>query len=170
MASAGLISRKRAVASVNPPTESTTKGGVPGLRFGRRTSRKRARRTPATASANGGRGLWKIHTDAASIIPIHKRPPIGAIRCRFCKNSLIARNGPRSHAPPPSAVDAVSVFYCASGSGRIWNFTTLLMVPLPVSLWNGARVAQVVHSPLPFHPAFESSILPSIPFEKKPVG
>ena len=28
----------------------------------------------------------------------------------------------------------------ASGSGRIWNFTSLAVVPLPPSMWNGARV------------------------------
>ena len=28
----------------------------------------------------------------------------------------------------------------ASGFGRIWNFTSLLVVPLPPSIWNGARV------------------------------
>ena len=32
------------------------------------------------------------------------------------------------------------VAYFASGSGRSWNCTTLLGVPLPVSVWNGARV------------------------------
>ena len=32
------------------------------------------------------------------------------------------------------------VVYFASGSGRSWNCTTLLGVPLPVSVWNGARV------------------------------
>ena len=30
--------------------------------------------------------------------------------------------------------------YLASGFGRIWNFTSLLVVPLPPSTWNGARV------------------------------
>jgi hypothetical protein len=28
----------------------------------------------------------------------------------------------------------------ASGFGRIWNFTSLLVVPLPPSIWKGARV------------------------------
>ena len=36
----------------------------------------------------------------------------------------------------------------ASGSA-----STLLVVPLPVSIWNGARVLIVAHSPLPFQPA-----------------
>ena len=30
--------------------------------------------------------------------------------------------------------------YLASGSGRIWKCMTLLVVPLPVSMWNGVRV------------------------------
>ena len=56
------------------------------------------------------------------------------------------------------------VAYFANGSGRIWNRTTLLVVPFPVSMWNGARVLTVAHSPFPFHPAFGSSIRPSIHF------
>jgi len=31
--------------------------------------------------------------------------------------------------------------YFAKGSGLNCSFTTLLVVPLPVSVWNGARVA-----------------------------
>ena len=54
--------------------------------------------------------------------------------------------------------------YFASGSGRIWNFITLLVVPLPVSMWNGVLVDIVVQTPRPFHPAFGSSIRPSIHF------
>jgi len=60
--------------------------------------------------------------------------------------------------------------YRASGSGRSWKWTTLLLVPLPVSLWNGVRVAQVDHRPLPFQPVFGSSMRPSSPFAKKPIG
>src|SRR5262249_15773955 len=52
----------------------------------------------------------------------------------------------------------------ANGSGRIWKWRTLLVVPLPVSMWNGARVPTVAHNPLPFQPAFGSSIRPSIHF------
>ena len=51
--------------------------------------------------------------------------------------------------------------YFASGSGRTWNLTTLLVVPRPVSMWNGVRVLTVDHSPFPFHPAFGSSMRPS---------
>ena len=54
--------------------------------------------------------------------------------------------------------------YFASGSGRIWKLITLLVVPLPVSMWNGARVLIVVQSPLPFQPPFGSSMRPSIHF------
>ena len=50
----------------------------------------------------------------------------------------------------------------ASGSGRSWNLTTFGRVPLPPSMWNGARVLVVAHSPLPFHPAAASSMRPSI--------
>jgi len=31
--------------------------------------------------------------------------------------------------------------YFETGSGRTWNFTSLLVLPLPPSAWNGARVA-----------------------------
>ena len=58
----------------------------------------------------------------------------------------------------------------ASGLGRSWNFTTLLVVPLPPSMCWGARVAKVDHSPLPFQPAFASSMRPSILFAKNPIG
>ena len=50
----------------------------------------------------------------------------------------------------------------ASGSGRSWNFITLLVVPLPPSMWNGARVLTVAHKPLPFQPPSGSSTRPSI--------
>src|SRR5688572_26668680 len=52
--------------------------------------------------------------------------------------------------------------YLASGSGRTWNFITLLVVPLPVSMWNGALVETVVQMPRPFQPALGSSMRPSI--------
>ena len=52
--------------------------------------------------------------------------------------------------------------YFASGSGRNWKRITLLVVPLPVSMWNGARVLTVDHRPRPFQPAFGSSMRPSI--------
>ena len=54
--------------------------------------------------------------------------------------------------------------YLASGSGRSWNRMTLLCVPLPVSMWNGARVLTVEYRPRPFQPPFGSSIRPSIHF------
>src|SRR5204863_7505639 len=52
----------------------------------------------------------------------------------------------------------------ASGSGRNWILTTLLVVPRPRSIWNGVRVPVVVQRPFPFQPAFGSSIRPSIHF------
>ena len=58
----------------------------------------------------------------------------------------------------------------ASGSGRIWKWTTLGFVPFPVSLWNGVRVPHVVQTPFPFQAAFGSSKRPSIPLAKKPMG
>src|SRR5206468_1710501 len=52
----------------------------------------------------------------------------------------------------------------ASGAGRSWNLTTLLVVPLPPSMWKGARVLTVDHSPRPFQPPLGSSIRPSSHF------
>src|SRR6266567_8657794 len=51
--------------------------------------------------------------------------------------------------------------YRAKGLGRSWKCTTLLVVPFPVSIWKGARVLTVAHSPRPFQPACGSSIRPS---------
>src|SRR5438132_8496358 len=48
--------------------------------------------------------------------------------------------------------------YFPSGPGRSWNFTTLGFVPLPPSRWKGVRLPKVDHTPLPFQPAFGSSI------------
>ncbi len=52
----------------------------------------------------------------------------------------------------------------ASGSGRIWKWIAMLDFPLPPSLCQGLRFDQPVHSPLPFQPAFGSSIRPLIDF------
>ena len=49
-----------------------------------------------------------------------------------------------------------------AGLGLIWKCSTLLVVPLPVSMWNGARVLTVAQRPRPFQPAFGSSMRPSI--------
>jgi hypothetical protein len=35
---------------------------------------------------------------------------------------------------------ATMVDYFANGSGLIWKCMTLLVVPFPVSMWNGVRV------------------------------
>jgi hypothetical protein len=52
---------------------------------------------------------------------------------------------------------------CASGSGRSWKCTTMGLRPFPPSLSHGARSPLVVHNPLPFQPAFGSSMRPSKP-------
>ena len=51
----------------------------------------------------------------------------------------------------------------ASGSGRIWNLTTLDKVPLPPSRCWGVRFPVVDHRPLPFQPALGSSMRASMP-------
>ena len=60
--------------------------------------------------------------------------------------------------------------YLATESGLNWNFTTLLVLPLPPSMCCTARVDQVDHSPLPFQPVRASSMRPSRPLAKKPSG
>src|SRR5947199_303421 len=56
------------------------------------------------------------------------------------------------------------VTHRASGSGRSWKCRTLLVVPLPPSMWKGARVLTVAQSPRPFQSPFGSSIRPSSHF------
>ena len=58
---------------------------------------------------------------------------------------------PSSPTPSPQTTKALGigswklgVDYFERGSGRIWNRISLLVVPLPPSKWNGARVAIVV--------------------------
>ena len=63
-----------------------------------------------------------------------------------------------------------NIYFTAQPKNRIWKWTTLAIVPFPVSLWNGVRVPQVVQTPLPFQPVFASSMRPSMPFAKKPSG
>src|SRR5687768_10759398 len=48
-------------------------------------------------------------------------------------------------APPPHPPYLPDLPYFASALGRIWNLTTLLVIALSPSVWNGARVAQVDH-------------------------
>jgi len=60
--------------------------------------------------------------------------------------------------------------YRASGSERIWKCTAIGLLPLPPSVCHGARSPLLTHNPLPFHPASGSSIRPSSPLAKKPIG
>src|SRR5712692_1202748 len=60
--------------------------------------------------------------------------------------------------------------YCASGLGRSWILYTLGLFSVPPSLWNTVRVPDMVHSPLPFQPAFGSSMRPSTILALKPSG
>src|SRR5919108_6587399 len=86
-------------------------------------------------------------------------------RVRGVRKVLRATLGHPAHARrAPCAPRAPALPYRANGSGRIWNLITLLVVPLPVSMWNGARVLIVDQIPRPFHPPFRSSMRPSIHF------
>jgi hypothetical protein len=75
----------------------------------------------------------------------------------FCARTVIGirrRTATRKSRQPPLS-------HRASGSGRSCSLYTLLVVPLPPSMWNGARVLIVAHRPRPFHPPSGSSIRPS---------
>jgi len=86
------------------------------------------------------------------------RAPLGT-RARISQGVLRVRRG-----AAPLRTSSTRRTYLARGSGRSWNLITLLVVPFPVSMWNGARVLMVDHTPRPFHPPFASSIRPSIHF------
>src|SRR5687768_8427459 len=53
---------------------------------------------------------------------------------------LLKKNSPDLLISCSKVVD-----HFASGSGLTWNCITLLVVPLPPSMWNGARVLIVAH-------------------------
>ena len=84
----------------------------------------------------------------------------GAKRHEACSTQQNLHRPPEPWRGRPRSADD----HFASGSGRIWNRTTLLVVPFPPSMWNGARVLTVDHKPRPFHPPFGSSIRPSSHF------
>jgi hypothetical protein len=73
-------------------------------------------------------------------------------------------NEPHGWNPRAPSPESRHSAHFANGSGRTWNFITLLVVPFPVSMWKGVRVLTVAHSPLPFHPAFGLSMRPSSHF------
>src|SRR5207249_6638966 len=87
-----------------------------------------------------------------------------------------------AHRVPPDVVHGAAVpeelsrdsstpdVYRARGSGRSCKCRTLLVVPLPPSMWNGARVLTVAQNPRPCQPAFGSTIRPSIHFVWNPKG
>src|SRR5437868_6367830 len=89
-------------------------------------------------------------------------------------------SGSRARPPRPHAKARAQ---CASGSGRSWNWTTSGLdnvsgvapgapgagASMP-SICCGVRLPDVTHSARPFQPAFGSSMRPSSPLAKKPIG
>src|SRR5215510_12705272 len=67
-------------------------------------------------------------------------------------------------------LETLGGLYFASGSGRNWICTARGFEPLPPSISHGTRSPLVLHSPRPFQPAFASSMRPSRPLAKKPIG
>src|SRR5882724_8948588 len=74
------------------------------------------------------------------------------------------------HRAPPRSSRLERSAHFASGSGRTWMCTARGLEPLPPSISHGVRSPFVLHSPRPFQPAFGSSIRPSRPLAKKPIG
>src|SRR6187401_3613525 len=68
------------------------------------------------------------------------------------------------------SLDSACQLAFASGCGRSWNWTAYGVVPFPPSLCHGARPPHVAHKPLAFHPPRGSSMRPSSPLVKKPIG
>ena len=99
--------------------------------------------------------------DARHVTAVRPSPDDGLTSSSRAGRTI--RHSARATAAPGIA-EAERQPHLASGSGRSWNFITLLVVPFPPSMWNGARVLTVAHRPLPFHPALGSSIRPSIHF------
>jgi rhodanese-related sulfurtransferase len=64
--------------------------------------------------------------------------PLGP-QSQLCRHDQLPALG----GAPRAQVRAVlhGCVHLASGSGRSWNLTTLLVVPFPPSMWNGVRVA-----------------------------
>src|SRR5437867_11082033 len=99
-------------------------------------------------------------------------PAAVGVLVRFVGCRLLELRGLRMAAPPrlPRRLAGADTrerqpenqraFHFASGSVLTWKWTALLCVPLPPSSCHGVRLAQPVHSPLPFQPAFASSIRP----------
>ena len=79
-------------------------------------------------------------------------------------NAFVADVTPPGERARAFGIVSASTRYRASGSGLSWNFITLLVVPFPPSMWNGARVLTVAHRPRPFQPAPGSSMRPSSHF------
>jgi hypothetical protein len=130
----------RAATAANGCAATPAVGAVtPGLRAGARHANAPmfARSGAPTSSARsvsiGGRningrnknGLFSMHTPVWAFLEHSTLVP-------FPRPSSSLRSPPVSRSGPA---------YFASGSGRTWNLTSLLVVPLPPSSWNGARVA-----------------------------
>jgi hypothetical protein len=89
----------------------------------------------------------------------------------------------REMAPAAAARFIVWSAQCASGLGRSWKFTTIGLdsvagvgpgapgapASMP-SICTGVRLPEVTHRPRPFQPAAASSMRPSSPLAKKPIG
>ncbi len=58
-------------------------------------------------------------------------------------HGLARRRRDRHEPREPGRRDNASTAHFASGSGRSWKCSTLLVVPFPVSMWKGARVPTV---------------------------
>src|SRR5262249_24352637 len=120
----------------------------------------RAEHDPVRGSAEGQRDLERPQLPALA-----GKAQLGIKNFEFGIWNLELRTlaTPRHFGRIPNS-KFIILNYFASGSGLTCNFTSLLVVPRPPSMWKGARVEMLVQIPLPFHPALASSMRPSIPF------
>ena len=116
-------------------------------RAGRQAQDARARAISATLKIWGyvGQGAIGDHLRGAGDDLAHgggpalrdrRRGDVGGVELL---GGAVAQNKTAGHAP--GRCDVLPPAYFASGSGRIWNFTTFGRFSLPPSMWNSVRVA-----------------------------
>ena len=132
--------------------ECRDEGGVEGAlaeqpaeQVGQLAARRRRHRPSARRRACAAISMSraKPRTRLAMVQPPTVRTPLSMGRGSTPERRRRKWGGP---PPAPSAIYAPAD-QCASGSGRICTLNTRGRSPLPVSLWNGARVPVVVQTP-----------------------
>ncbi len=141
-------------------------GGVPDAP--RLHDPPQARGLRAARSARGSRpGRQAERAGVRPPFRIRRRLRLRRMPERACATEPRRRaEGRAGRCRVPSARSA----HFASGLGRTWMCTARGLAPLPPSISHGVRSPLVPHSPRPFQPALGSSMRPSSPLAKKPIG